>query len=328
MNIVYIVDGGKEMGLGHIYQSISFGEILKSYAEITFLTKSEIHIANKIASAGFNVLRMLDDCEIFNFIKSKQPEIVIFDKIDVSDKLASEIKRLGKIKLVIFTNLTNANKYADIAITAGIGSNFKNIRYIDKETHTLYLYGPKYWVLREDFNQYKEKKKEIHDTVKDILIIFGGSDPANLTTCTVRELLSQSFNYNIKVVLGAGFNYINDFNKVLSESMKKDSQILVLRDISNVAELMHSADLVIASPGLSTYEALYVGTPILLLPQNELQKKTYQGFFKMIDSNDISILPERIERCDFTYPYQEEIVDMDIAGGLNEMIKEIVGYIK
>jgi spore coat polysaccharide biosynthesis predicted glycosyltransferase SpsG len=42
-----------------------------------------------------------------------------------------------------------------------------------------------------------------------------------------------------------------------------------------VAELMYSADLVIASPGLSTFEALCVGIPVIVMPHDDLQKEIY-----------------------------------------------------
>ena len=63
------------------------------------------------------------------------------------------------LRLIIFTNLTVANRYADIAVTADIGSNFANVRFVDEKTGTRYYYGPKYWILRPEFYSYKNFSK-------------------------------------------------------------------------------------------------------------------------------------------------------------------------
>ncbi len=322
--IVFIVDGGYNIGLGHVYQSITLAQELKNVAEICFLTKSDEIVINKIKNAGFQTLHVANDSEIIGFLEEK-PDIVIIDKIDVDETLAKNIKIDNKIRLVIFTNLTNANRYADIAVTADIGSNFKNVRFRDDQTNTLYFYGPKYWVFREEFHELHKKNKVIPKTANNILAIFGGSDPSNLTTMVVKELLNLPKHIKIDVVLGASFGNHDSLNKVLMDYELANRAINIYKDVPYVAELMFKADLVIASPGLSAFEALYVGTPILVIPQDLLQKETYQGFFKVIDKEEIECLLECIVNKNFTYPNHEDIINMNIAGGTEELIQVIIG---
>lgn len=325
MIIFFIVDGGFNVGLGHVYQSITFAQMLTEVAEICFLTKSDMTVVKKINDAGFQVFKFFNDSEILGFLTEKKPNIVIFDKIDVSETFAKDIKMLDKIKLVIFTNMTNANRHADIAVTADIGSNFKNICFTDDETKTTYCYGPKYWILRKQFHEFHNRKKPIPKIVDNILVIFGGSDPANLTTLVVRQLLNLQRHTTIDVILGASFGHVDSFNQALNEYRVANKTINIHRDVANVAQLMHKADVVIVSPGLSAFEALFVGTPILVMPQDLLQKETYQGVFKVIDRDEIAKLLDSIANMDFTYPDQEQIIDMDIAGGTKELIKLIIG---
>lgn len=322
--IIYVTDGGNKMGLGHVYQSITFAKTLMNLAEISFLTKSDETVASKIKEAGFHTLRVPDDPAILNFIEKSRPDIVIIDKIDVAEFLAKQIKD-RKIKLVIFTNLTDANRYADIAVTADIGSNFKNVRFRDSQTDTLYFYGPKYWIFREEFHELHRMKKVTPKNTDRIMTIFGGGDPSNLTTLVAKELLTLPDHIKIDIVLGASFANYDSLNRVLEDYKAVNRAINIHKDIPYVAELMHKADLVIASPGLSAFEALYVGTPIIVIPQDLLQKQTYQGFFKVIDKEEVEGLLECIANGDFTYPNQEDIIEMDIAGGTEELIQVIIG---
>ena len=325
MKIIFIVDGGFKIGLGHVYQALTLAKMLNDFAKIKFLTKSDEIVANKIREAGFDAYKLSGDSEILEILKKEKPNIVIIDKIDVPSELAKAIKKVDNIKLVIFTNLTSANKYSDIAVTADIGSNFKSIRLFDDATRTLYFYGPKYWILRKEFHIYNKRNKMETKNIDNILLIFGGSDPKNLTTLVTKELLKYQREFKIEVIIGASFGHEDSLNQVIKEYKTDNKMVNLNKDITNVAELMFKADVVICSPGLSAFEALYVGTPILVIPQDELQRKTYQGFFELIGPEDANNILEIIENRGFTYPNQENIIDMEIARGTEELIKEIIG---
>lgn len=324
--IAYIVDGGIDIGLGHVYQSIAFAKLLKEMADIRFLTKSDITVVNKIKAEGFITYKLASDLEILNYLEKSPPNIVIFDKIDVSSQLAKEIKKSGALKLVIFTNLTDANRYADVAITADVSRHYKNIQYIDKETNTLYFYGPKYWILREEFYEYKKMNKTTPTIINNILVTFGGSDPSNLTTSVMKELLKLTNYSRIDVILGACFQHFGLLNHVLEEYKKNNNNICVHKDVTNVAELMFKADLVITSPGLSAFEALCIGTPVLVMPQDLLQKEEFQGRFRLIDKENINDeLLDVILNRSFTYPNHEDIVNMHIGEGKADILRAVIG---
>ncbi|MEN6349896.1 MAG: glycosyltransferase [Syntrophomonas sp.] len=322
--IVFIVDGGAALGLGHVYQTITFAKLLKHKGEICFLTKSGETVVNKIRDAGFITHKLASDYEILDYLHKNLPNVVIIDNVDVSVELARDIKKDGNIRLVIFTNLTSANRFADVAVTADISCHFNNIRFMNNDTNTLYFYGPKYWILREEFHEFHNKNKAMPESINNILVIFGGSDPSNLTTLVIKELLNLPDYTKIDVILGASFTHFDSLNQVLQEYEAKKKNINIHKNISNVAELMFNADLVIASPGISAFEALLVGTPIILFPQDFLQRETYKSFIKIIAPEDVAGLLSVIANRSFTYPNQEEIIEMHIGEGTEEIIKAIL----
>jgi len=324
MRIAFVTDGGLERGMGHVQQSTTLAQEFKDRAEIYFFTKSDETVVNKIKSAGLATFKLSSDDEIADLLQQIKPNIVIVDKIDVAEKFAKRLKDSLGAKLVIFTNLTTANLYADVAVTADIGSQFRNIKFRDEKTNTLYFYGPKYWVLRKEFYKFKKKRKAPAKKIEGILLIFGGSDPSNLTTTVLDELLSLENDFRINVILGAHFGYYDSLNQVLSRHQNKKDNVSIYRDINNVAELMYKADLVIASPGLSVFEALCVGTPVIVMPQDLLQKETYQGFMRTLAKGDTNRLGDMIAAADFTYPQQESILKMEIGEGKTELIHEIL----
>lgn len=324
MRIFFITDGGGHLGLGHIQQSLAFAQELLPHAHIFFITKSNETVLVKIREKGFEVTWHENDIDILKHLTAQKPDVIIFDKLDVAEELARGIKQTLSAQLVIFTNLTNANRYADIAVTADIGSQFENIRFIDEETSTLYFYGPRYWVLRPEFYQYQRQGKDVIVLPKRVLLIFGGSDPTNLTSVTLEQILQIKRPINIDVVLGADFHHDKDMLQVLQRYVKPETNLSVYRNVPNIAELMYGADLVLASPGLSAFEALRVGTPVIVIPHDTLQRDTYQGFLRVLERDKLTDLKEMIENGDYTSPKDDKIIRMEIGEGIQELKEEII----
>ena len=328
MKICFVTDGGRQLGMGHVQQSTALGKALRGKAKVSFLTKSDDTVVTAIEAHGFAVTRLRDDAEILDHLKDLDPDIVVFDKIDVAEDLARAIKQTLKASLVIFTNLTGANKHADIAVTAGVGSQLKNVTYTDKATNTRYYFGPKYWVLRPEFYEYKSKGKIFSREPEQILLLFGGSDPSNLTSAVLEELLGMNRKFRIEVILGAQFHHDGFLNQVLEQYPGKRASVAVHRNIKNVAELMYRADLTIASPGLTVFETLCVGTPVIIVPHNDFQRDAFQGLVRMLERDEIGKLGSVIEGAEFTYPRESHITAMEIGEGVQELLEAILSSVK
>jgi spore coat polysaccharide biosynthesis predicted glycosyltransferase SpsG len=324
LKISFVVDGGRDLGMGHIQQSTSMANRLRVRADITFLTKSNEAVLAAIRNAGFPATRFESDVQILRELITLDPDIVIFDKIDVDEGLAIEIKKQMRAALVIFTNLTQANRHADLAITADIGSRFKNQCFTDERTNTRYYFGPKYWVLRPEFYEYKRGGKTPSKNPERVLLIFGGSDPANLTSAVLWQILAMKRTFQIDVVLGAQYYHDASLQQVLGDFPEKVASVAIYKDVRNVAELMFRADLTIASPGLSAFETLCVGTPLIVVPHNDLQRDTYNGFMRVLDKHDLAKLEGMIARVEFTYPNEAHIAAMEIGKGVHELIDAIL----
>jgi spore coat polysaccharide biosynthesis predicted glycosyltransferase SpsG len=292
---------------------------------VDFLSKSDDAVLARIRASGFQACQLADDAGILQALMDRQPDIIIFDKLDVSEALAARIRQaLPAARLVIFTNITDANRHAHVAVTADIGSRFENQRYIDERTGTLTFFGPRYWVMRPEFGEFHRRGKAIAARTQRFLLIFGGSDPANLTPAVLEQLLALERSFDIDVVLGGHFPHEQDLARVLAANEAKRGRVFVHRNIANVAELMHRADLVLASPGLSAFEALRVGTPVIVVPHNALQRDTYRGFMRMLEREELGKLGEMIENGDCTRPDDAHIVRIQIGQGVEELKEAIM----
>lgn len=326
MKIAFVTDGGKEMGMGHVQQSVTLARELKDKADVIFLTKSDSSVVSQIRNADLSVIRRSNDDEIMRSLKEINPQWIIIDKMDVEEDFAKKIKEETSSKLAIFTNITTANQYANMAVTADYGTYFKNTKFFDEQTGTLYYYGPRYWILRKEFCLGDGESQKTANGIERILIMFGGSDPLNITSAVLNELLGLKEHYVFDIILGAGFTFFDELNQILERHADRRRHVNSYKNIENVAELMHNADLVITSPGLSLFESLCVGTPVIAFHQNIIQKErtaqVYRGFIPTLSINDVNKLPDMILRKKFLNPNDDFIRNLQIGQGKKELVEE------
>lgn len=326
MQFVIITDGNKTLGMGHVYQSLTLAETLLHVKninpDITFITKSDQPIVDLIKKTGFKVIYLQNDDLIFEKLKELKPDRIIFDKLDVSPDLAKNIKEKLGIKLIIFTNLTKANNFADVTVMAGMGSDFKNIYKKDTVHNKVQFWGPKYWLLRPEFYTYKAKP--FANTIYKIMLIFGGSDQANLSSFVLDELLRIDKKFAINVILGAAFSHYDELKEVIEKNSQSESSVEITKNLVNVAETMYAADLVFVSPGLSFFEAISVSTPVLCFHQNEFQQNAWKGHIKTYGKKETPLIPYLIDKNKFIFHDDEDITSMEIGKGFTETINEIL----
>lgn len=327
MKISIVTDGNKDLGMGHVYQSVTLAKYLRDkdefHPEIIFLTKSDENVSLLIRASGFEVCTKSCDDAIFEHLKDNNSDRIIFDKLDVSLDLARNIKEKLRARLFIFTNLTEANAFADVTVLADFGSNFKNIVNRNEKTGQISFFGPKYWILRKEFYDYKKNVLHGNNSIKKILLMFGGSDPSNLTSLVLEELLRMENNYFIKVIIGSAFEYHQELYSVLEKSKMSKSEVEILKNVENVAEIMISCDLVFVSPGLSFFEALAVGVPVIGFHQNHLQKDAYINQLPTFDKTEIYKVSDIISGRSFVFPESPLIRSLEIGIGKEEIIAEI-----
>ena len=330
MKIAFVVEGGRDIGMGHIYRTLTVAQEWEGDATKLFVTKSPDQVIWKIVKAGFEALKCRDDLELLETLSERKPDIVIIDRLDISKEFAYSIKGRLETKLVVFENLLpESSKYCDVVVNAILGRQFggevRNEKVYDDKTGTIYFYGPKYLLLKEDFLEFGKKGKDAGDgSIDSVLVIFGGSDPGNLTGEVLRLLLQMGRIGRIDVVLGHYFCYFDEIEMILRDFGQGHKPAVLHRDAGNVAELMYKADLVITAPGISVFEALCVGTPVIVIHQSEWQKEGFGGYRETLGKDDVFSIKDLIDRREVWGPGEEFTKSLEIGRGKSEVMREIL----
>lgn len=324
VDVLFIVSGGQEVGLGHVYESITLAKEIEKLSEIEIVSLSDSpEVLNKLEENGFHP-SVVQESEIAEHLKDPRPDTVLINLPWIGKQLVEEIDSKLSSRIVAHgdpsTNLSpEAVEYCDVVVSSNkVDEGFGGRKYTD-ENGTLHLVGPRYFVLRPEFYEYSESYET--EDLEEVLMMFGASDPSNLTSHFLSELLSSERNYDINVVVGAGFQYHDELEEVLN---KHDTKTLtVYEDVNNVSELMHNSDFVLTSPGLSSLEALFIGVPTLAVYQNERQEEAYRTAEFAYHRGEIRDIEEAMQEIYDMFTQQDGYA-AEIGRGKDEIVSTIL----
>ncbi len=252
--IIFHTVGKMQLGMGHVYRCLTLAYKLTGH-EIRFILSKDSDIGiEKIKESNFPIEIAENEEELFNIIREQKPDILVNDILDTSEEYMRTVSKYVS-RIVNFEDVGPGAKFADVVINA--------LYERGERLHNEY-YGSKYFCIRDEFLE--EEPKEFSEEVKNILVIFGGADPSNLTA-RMYEICKKLHEEMPSVA----FHFLLGFAYPDKESIKTDeeSNIFVHVDVKRVSSYMNRMDLAVTSQGRTVYELACMGVPSIVLAQNE-----------------------------------------------------------
>ncbi len=282
IKITFRCDGATlaEIGTGHVRRNIAIAEMLVKkkiclQKEISFVTRRSGFFRlgyDLINKAGYTIEKIDDRYLNWNSkseataLSKIQTDILIFDRLSTTYDFMSSLKIKFKT-LVTFDDIGTGTQIADVVIN-GIFHNLapKKNRYI----------GYKYLFLKDTIFS----KKKINKNVKNIAVSFGGYDKRNITKFFLNCLLHKKcvFNkkLNIQLIVGKeNIKVINLWKKLIKRiELRQKIKINLASFPPNYFKKLMKADFAIVSGGLTVFDCICRGIPVIGLPQYQHQLKT------------------------------------------------------
>ena len=318
--IVLRCDGYKEIGMGHIYHCLTLAYALTGHEVIIVTNEKHTEGLKKIQDSYMKYITIQNDQDFFKFLGEYKPNIIVNDCLDTEEKYIKKLKELCE-KVVTIEDMGMGARYADIVI---------NALYNEQKNSNEY-YGPKYVCLRNEFLVSKPKK--FRDEVENILVVFGGTDPANLTKKVyniAKEITKTHSEICFTFITGIGYNCRE--NDLVSD---EKSNIKVLNDVNNISMYMQQADISFTSQGRTVYELASLGVPSIVLAQNEREllhtfAQMPNGFMNLGLGENLSeetiknTLEWLIETPQIRKEMRELMLKNDLKNGLNKELDLIL----
>ena len=303
--IAIVVNAYNDIGTGHVYRCLSIASKLV-FHEVIFLLDEKYKLGVDIVDSYNYPYEVYDgEDELFYKLRQFSPDIVINDILDTNREYVARLKNEGYF-IVNFEDL-------------GSGVELANVVFDALYEHVVHEYnvftGHKYYILKDEF--YFQPPKIITQNVENVLITFGGSDPNNFTEKVVESILATSFSGRINIILGLGYNGIDE----LVAKYETNPSIQIYGNVSNISEFMFKADIIFTSAGRTMYEICSIGVPTICLCQNERElshvfANESNGFINMG-------LGERLDKPEIVTTFVNLVNDYDLRVEMNNKMLNI-----
>ncbi|MCX6984289.1 MAG: UDP-2,4-diacetamido-2,4,6-trideoxy-beta-L-altropyranose hydrolase [Lentisphaerae bacterium] len=266
----YIIraDASISSGTGHLMRCVSLAQSLKDAGgEVTFAVSESPENTLKKIKSEFAAVKIKsepgtgsDAAETIEKALAVNSKWVVTDGYHFDSKYQESIKAAG-LKLLFFDDYGHCDKYsADIVLNQNSYASEKY--YPNPDIFTRLLLGTKYSSLRREFLKYRSFKRETSETATKVLVTMGGSDPLNTTLKVLNSIKKiTKRQLETKIVVGGANPHLNSIEKEIS----KYPNIQILKNVSNMPELMAWGDLAVSGGGTTCWEICLMKLPNMIL---------------------------------------------------------------
>lgn len=313
MRIAIRVDASSQIGTGHFMRCLTLADALKQRgAQISFISRqlpqylkdmlterehefiplnsslSEVTTGDLAHTHWLGTSQHADAQASIQVLSGHIWDWLVVDHYALDARWESALRQTTKNILVI-DDIADRQHDCDVLLDQNFYANMNN-RYTDMvPAHCQLLLGPRYALLREEFQQLREQVKLRKGPVKRVLVFFGGVDIDNFTGRAIEALENIGIEaLHVDVVIGAQHPHREQI-----ESACAKHQFDCHVQTNRIAKLMAAADLAIGASGSATWEHCCLGLPALTVSladnQTEIAKSLgLLGAAQYIGSKDIA----------------------------------------
>ena len=251
LSIFFKTDSSESLGMGHVYRVLSLAQELARH-KLRIFTSPDLPLGQKFFDQYNFDHQSASEDEFIAQVEATKPELVVIDQLDTSKKLIESIQAASKeTKIVSFEDHGEGAELVDLLVS----DLYPNPK-IDKGKQ---LTGIENSILAPSFETL-DRQIEISETVNEILVLFGGTDPSDLASKALTALQDAKFAGRVKLIRGLGAKAINE---------KFDLDIEYLTNVKNMPKELKTADMALSSAGRTISELAELGIPTICLAQNE-----------------------------------------------------------
>jgi len=199
------------------------------------------------------------------------PDLIIVDRLSTK---SGWIKRIvsKNTRIIVFDDNGSGSKFANATIN-GILHGQKKRRGLFQGYKFLYLGFPQNLI-----------QSPIEKSVSKIVVTFGGHDERNLVCFFLESIQNINFNRMISITILVRETSDEKFVKwklILDQLNSNLIEISIINNATNFYEIVATADLLITSGGITVFEAVALGRPVIGIPQYLHQLRTLRKLKKL-----------------------------------------------
>lgn len=266
--VLFRVDAGRRWGSGHLMRCLALAHALKrAGVRPCFLTNLESGaLEDRVRGARVEVLRMtrresggpLDARDTLLAAHRLGAGMIILDGWQFSPRFQSAVQERGA-RLMLIDDHGKTPSPAEIILNQNLHASAS--LYWHSHQARLLL-GPRYCLLRPEFDRWRGWARPIAPQGKRILITMGGSDPEDSAGKALSALNRGRGGLEIVVVVGEHYRFAR---KIERDARSSPHRVRIISGTDRMAKLMAWADLGVTTFGTTSWEMAFMGLPAVSL---------------------------------------------------------------
>ncbi len=269
MRVLLRCDSTKSQGLGHVIRTVALAEAARAAGhDVEFCGEIESHVGRMLIEEVCSGVhpRPAGPVELAQLARLIQADIVHIDTYSHQGDLRGELRKVG-VLLSSVEDGSFGRRSADLVIDPSPGAE-KRYRPFDG-SHQLFRGARAVPIRRSLRNLRRTEPVEVSpSSVKDVLIVMGGTDARDMTSFFV-ELWAQTRVKSRCFVVDSGRR--SGFPVDLANGQTLE----VVQPSLQVPQLFPSMDLVVSGAGTTTWELATLGVPMALVQLVDNQAENY-----------------------------------------------------
>jgi UDP-2,4-diacetamido-2,4,6-trideoxy-beta-L-altropyranose hydrolase len=253
MKIIFLTEGSKKIGFGHITRCLSIYQAFKFKGfDPKFIINADASAKNILKNTNYLLTDWIENKNIL-YNEIKNTDVLFIDSYLADISVYKKLSNIAKLCVYI-------DDYERLDYPKGIILN-ANIHaeklFLNKKNDNIYLLGTKYIPLRKEF--WEIPNKIIKKEVKNIMITFGGDDSKNMTPKILNFFNENYPDFNKYIIIGKAFTN----KKGIENIADKNTHLIYYADANKMKETMLLSDIVISAAGQTLYEICATKTPAI-----------------------------------------------------------------
>jgi len=287
MRVAIRVDASASIGAGHVMRCLALADALRrSGSSVHFVMRSlpgdlqrrvsmEGHAVSVLsapdsADPGLGYAPAHDAEETLAALDDWQWDWVVVDHYGITADWHQRVAAATHAQILCIDDLADRELACDILVDQNLYVHPAE-RYTGRVPNTCrLLIGPEYALLRGAFADEHRKASPRLGNVRRLLVAFGGSDSADLTSTALAGLkASTARDIPLDVVIGEAYRH----GEALEAAWGSVAGVSIHRAPTEMASFMAAADLSLGAAGVMTWERCCVGLPaaVVTLADNQVE---------------------------------------------------------
>lgn len=264
------------IGMGHILRDQVLARKLniRGY-QISGLTigdeKAVLYAQARCRGENFDwpILTMPNATAAIEHISHDEPSLILVDCTKASQDIVHGCKN-NKYPIVALDYFSSAQPLPAAVINLIDHSRATFNGHSPARDGIAYYEGPEYAIIRDDFLAARARRgiQSAKTSVQNILIAFGGADPAGNSQRAVDMIIQWPGEFVVNIIIGPLFASATG---PITDCLIDRCSIKTHTSPANMDKLLEDADLVFCGGGGTLLEAMCVGIPAIVIAQNEAE---------------------------------------------------------